>query len=74
MTHDPIKYKQFFNRSIQAIDGTKTGATTPGQSELESNFNEGVLHTQDVVYFHNQVIPFEGIGALPSVGDSISIF
>ena len=26
------------------IDGTLTGTTTPGQSEPESNGNEGLLH------------------------------
>ena len=32
------------NNSIWSIDRTLLGATTPGQSGLESNGNEGVLH------------------------------
>ena len=32
------------NNSIWLIDGTLTGATTPGQSGPASNDNEGVLH------------------------------
>ena len=43
-----IIYEQFFYKlkfwSIYPIDGTLTGATTPGQSGPGSNGNEGVLH------------------------------
>ena len=32
------------NSSFKLIDGTLTGTTTPGPSELEYNSNEGVHH------------------------------
>ena len=35
---------KWLNISIWPIDGTLTGTTTQGQSELESNGNEGILH------------------------------
>ena len=44
-THAPIEYELFLNRLIWPVDGTLSGATTPGQSEPGYNGIEGVLHT-----------------------------
>ena len=39
-----ITYYKWFSCSIWPLDGGLTGTTTPVQSGLESNANEGVLH------------------------------
>ena len=39
-----FKYRKGLNSSFLPIDGTLTGTTTPGQSGVWSNCNEGVLH------------------------------
>ena len=38
-----------FKRPIRPIDETLTGTTTPSQSGLGSNGNEGVLHTPQII-------------------------
>ena len=40
-----MEYVYLLDRSIWAIDGTLEGITTPSQSELTSNGNDGILHT-----------------------------
>ena len=44
--HCPIEYK-FINTSIQPIDGTLSGVTTPSQSEPRSNGNRDTLCFSD---------------------------
>ena len=39
-----LKYNKSLNSSIWPIDGTLRDITSPGQSEPESNGDEGVLH------------------------------
>ena len=39
-----FQYNKWLNSSIWLIIGTLTGTTIPGQSEPESNSNQGVLH------------------------------
>ena len=41
--HTVLLNMNYLNRSIWGIDRTLTGITTPGQSGLESNDNEGVF-------------------------------
>ena len=45
LSHGPIEYEYFLNRSIRPIGRTLTCATTPGLSGPGHNGNEGVIHT-----------------------------
>ena len=49
---------KWLNSSMWPINGTLTGTTTPGQSEPESNGNEGVLHIPQTLEMepHHQIV------------------
>ena len=61
------------NSSIQPIDGTLSGITTPGQSGLGNNGNEGVLDIPQIpkaeTWPSNDLMSYpelSGVGSYPS--------
>ena len=81
--HGSIEYDSFSNKSIFFIDGTLTGTTIPGQSELRSNGNKWVLYTpqiyrigtspSDAILWHTKD-SFFGSESYSSTGNIVIIF
>ena len=75
-----FRVTKWINSSIWPIDRTLTGTTTSGQSEPESNDNEGVFHSPQsfrIVVYHIVLCYIQDtrwVGVLPLCRDAVGIF